>query len=388
MKQDLFEWLNSGNAAKFPEPKPEHSENDTPENFGGLLIVPINSREDFPVVEQESEPESKPEIEIEAEVASEPEPEIPERLSIEIQQDPPQELWTQIDDENDNSQDETDFLTGNLLQKSEPESESEAQNSQIEAENPEQNLNYFSLELNENFQIPDLNLNLEEIERNIAELEQQIAQNNAQSQEQEQEHDYEPREAIDLEEQREMSQYQRGTHFTQKLKRVLKKRQDQAEQQRILEHRNAKSSRKRIILNILLGILVLEIVFATLALVYLQTKIPDNILNQASELFETGNYDEAFRLYETGANLYPDIPEFADGLKQAAHMAGNFDENEISEDIPEPEPEPEPELEILSDDLELEEFELELESEIASQDFADFSQDIMIQENAIKFSNE
>lgn len=284
LKQDLIDWLNNKN-------------NITP-NTEGLLLAPINNKnENFeseitPVIQNENitneniSQEINPEIpatqneNVSQEINSEIQIESQEKkLEIEIPQDPPQELWTQIEDENI----------------------------------PEEN----------NFDIEGFNLenleNLENLKEYIAKLKNQSDNENINDD------SYTQQEELDLKEQLEISQYERGTHFTQKLKHVLKKRQDNAEKLRLYNLQNKKTSKKKILVLILTVILIFEIIFSTAAVLWLETKTPDYILNQATNFFESENYDEAFKTYESGFKLYPDITEFSDGLKQSAFKAGNFE---------------------------------------------------------------
>ncbi len=297
MEQDLIEWLSDGKI---------NNQNNKPE-MEGLLLVPVNQSE---ILEQQNtleninhESESSVENITENQENSETqntseniiyesenlenintqESNTPDLIDIEIPQDPPQELWTKINGEN--------------------------------------NENNFDIE---GFNLENLE-NLENLKEYIAKLKKQENlqfQSEADSESEYNENYY--GEVADIKEQIETSQFKRGSNFTQRLKHVLKKRQNNAEKLKIQSLARKKSTRKKIIVIFLISVLVIEIIAAVIALYILQNQTPDYILNKASGLFESQNYDEAFKTYELGFKLYPDITEFSDGLKQSALKAGNF----------------------------------------------------------------
>ena len=120
----------------------------------------------------------------------------------------------------------------------------------------------------------------------------------------------------------EESELKRNNKFIDKLQQVLKLRKNIAAENKNNEPEKNLSYLPRIVL--LCSLLLIALGGAYLALYIVKQNLPENLNLRAEKLYNSGNFDEAMKLYQRGYKLYPDQILFLSGIAKSASKSGKI----------------------------------------------------------------
>ena len=120
----------------------------------------------------------------------------------------------------------------------------------------------------------------------------------------------------------EESELKRNNKFIDKLQQVLKLRKNIAAENKNNEPEKNLNYLPRIIL--LCSLLLIALGGAYFALYIVKQNLPENLNLRAEKLYNSGNFDEAMKLYQRGYKLYPDQILFLSGIAKSASKSGKI----------------------------------------------------------------